>query len=131
MVISAFYLFLLASNGDCGGNIVPETDSESVIPRASSSIMPKMKSVAYSDVSEVDSGILGHVMSRMPSGPFPMGGLPLAGDHTAIFGGQMISPTHPQGPVHFLPPQVRHATTFLSSSPLLYLLFAVYIAHTA
>ena len=70
----------------------------------------KMKPVPYSDVSEVDSGMMSHVMSRMPNGPYTMDNLPLAGDHTTIYGGQIISPTHPQGPVHFMPPQVRVKT---------------------
>lgn len=87
-----------------------ETESEAIIQRESSNmnLTPKMKSIAYSDGNDVDSGMMSHVMSRMANGPFPVSNLPLAGDHAAMFGGQMISPTHPQGPLQFIHPQVRH-----------------------
>ena len=57
------------------------------------------------DGSEVDSGYMGHIVSRLPgNGPFPVGNMPI-GEHT-LFGGQMISPTHPPGPVQYMQHQV-------------------------
>ena len=64
-----------------------------------------MSGITPMDGSEGDSGFMSHVIPRVPgSGPFstPMSAI---GEH-AMFGGQMISPTHPQGPLQYMQPQV-------------------------
>lgn len=75
----------------------------------------KMKVMSYSeaatpgDVNDGDSGFMDQFLPRVPgSGTFPIGNLPLSGigDH-ALFSGQMISPTHPQGHIQYMQPQVQ------------------------
>lgn len=102
--------------GDGTGNVAHEVDADPTTQRelSSKSLMnSKMKLASYSepgagDGSENDSGFIGQVVQRLPgSGSFPVGNLPMpaVGEH-ALFGGQMISPTHPQGPVQYMQPQV-------------------------
>ncbi len=98
-----FVLVAVASGSD---SFSLEGEVEAANSRESTSVnmTPKLK---YSESSDVDSGMINQhqpVMSRIQNGPFPVGSLPLGGDQ--LYSGQMISPTHPQGPVHFIPPQV-------------------------
>lgn len=68
-----------------------------------------LKSAILGEGNEGDSGFMGHVISRLPgSGHFPIGSLPISAiGEPALFGGQMISPTHPRGAVQYLQHQVR------------------------
>jgi ribosomal protein S27E len=67
---------------------------------------------------EQPSGFVGHIMPRLPGGAsFPVGNVPMSniGD-PAVFGGQMISPTHPQGPLQYMQHQVRWSRTCTQNS---------------
>lgn len=111
MILDLFVIAVVvpvASNSD---NFSHETDSESVNSRESAArnTTPKMK---YSDC-EVESGMMGQqIMTRMMNGQFSVGTLPLTGEQAAMYGGQMISPTHPQGPLQFIPSQVHLLFSF-------------------
>ncbi len=71
-------------------------------------IKPRMRLVSYDstpsgDGNENDSGFMNPVMSRVPgNGPFPVSSI----GEPSLYGGQMISPTHPPGPVQYMQPQV-------------------------
>lgn len=105
---------------NAGGEVhTPENEAEINHQRDMASklnVNSKMKLVSYSeagDGSEGDSsGFVGQVMPRMPpgnmNGSYPVGSISLSGiGDPALFGGQMISPTHPQGPVQYMQHQMQ------------------------
>lgn len=61
-------------------------------------------SPAGDGVEEPSSGFVGPVVPRLP-GSFSVGNMPLSND-PAMFSGQLISPTHPQGPLQYMQHQV-------------------------
>ena len=74
---------------------------------AASNKFAKVKAGSYPETSSAEeptSGYVGHVVQRLPgSAPFHVGNMPLSnvGD-PAMYSGQMISPTHPQGPLQYM-----------------------------
>ena len=65
--------------------------------------------VGGGDGGDSDSAFIPHLGPRLPgSGAFSVGNLPLSGiGEQNMFGGQLISPTHPQGPLQYMQPQVN------------------------
>ena len=106
-------MFVVCYILDPGGEGV--TDSDPNTQREASSKMgtnSRMKLMSYSesgDGSDGDAGFMGQVMPRLPgSVSFPVGTMPMSnmGD-PALFSGQVISPTQPQGPLQYMQHQVR------------------------
>ena len=93
---------------DTDAESTPQREISSKLGMSSKMMLASSHSESAAD-GEGDSGFMGHTLSRLPgNGTFPVGNLPLSTvGEPAMFSGQMISPTHPQGPVQYMQPQVR------------------------